>query len=98
MFQLKNHSDKGVSEIADFTFYTPNVSVCLVACFDFGLCKVAVYQQLNNTCQIFTTQSEQELTFTDNPLSDVYYRTCKGKLFISPEHIDCILIDVENFN
>jgi len=86
MFQLQNHSDKGVTDTADITFYTLNISVCLVACFDYDLCKVAVYEEANDICQIFTTRSIQDLTLTNNTFSDVYYRTCQGTLLISPEH------------
>jgi len=86
MFQLQNHSDKGVTEAADIAFYTLSVSVCLMACFDYDLCQVAVYEEVNDTCQIFTTRSIQNLTLTNNTFSDVYYRTCKGTLFISPVH------------
>jgi len=81
VFQLSWDQDYGVTETADITFYTLNESVCLLACFDFALCKVAVYESTEDRCQLFTTRVRGNLTLTFNSRSDVYYRTCEGTCF-----------------
>jgi len=81
VFQLGREVDRAVAETADITFYTPYLSGCLVACFDYALCKVAVYHTSEDMCQLFMTLGVTGLTKTYDDRSDVYFRTCQGELF-----------------
>jgi len=78
VFQLGREVDIAVAETADITFYTPQLSGCLVACFDYASCKVAVYHTREDKCQLFMTVGVTDLTKTYNYSSDVYFRTCQG--------------------
>ena len=78
MFQLDRLSNTQVEETADMTFYTRERSVCLLACFDFAQCEVAVYDSKEDKCQLFTSLGIAGLTPIANDKSDVYFRTCQG--------------------
>jgi len=78
VFQLNKYQDQAVHETADITFYTKDRAVCLIACFDFALCKVAIYESTEDKCQIFTTRAVEDLTLLGLQTSDIYYRTCEG--------------------
>ena len=78
MFRLQVENDNRVIETADITFYTSDISVCLLACFDFALCEVAVYSRYEDSCQLFTTRGLADLTRTVDDKFDVFYRSCQG--------------------
>jgi len=77
VFQLHRESHMKIDEKADITFFTRSTSTCLLACFDFALCEVAVHDYVK--CQLFTTRGLTVLNMTlTYYYSNVFYRTCQG--------------------
>jgi len=87
-----------IIEAADITFFTRSSSTCLLACFDFAPCEVAVYDSREDKCQLFTTHGKTDLNRTSKSESDVYVRTCLGAFIIKMLNLADNICQDENAN